>query len=354
MNEPSKTFAESPPELEFTVMPHPDEGSQAVPPPVPGPPKKLLPPDGPKKPGNGYNWKKIAGWIIGILLLAALGYFLAINYSRIKNALQPREQGSEKITPPSYNSGTDTDQDGLSDDKERELGTDPKNPDSDGDGLADGDEINIYGSDPLLFDTDADTYDDGQEAANGFSPLRHTTEKMTEEERLVWANAAARFGLHEPTATTLAAKTILEPTAKKSVYQNTYHKFEISIPEIFSYREADNGQRVGIYVTNRQPDDDDVTSDPISIQVAVKTSGQSLRDWIAVQYQPSDYQKQENITVNSLAGVRILNMPNDTCTSNQTLFTKDSKVIILTWTCNEIAAYGPYYEQIVQSFKFIQ
>jgi outer membrane protein OmpA-like peptidoglycan-associated protein len=57
----------------------------------------------------------------------------------------------------------DSDHDGLSDDKEEEIGTDPHNPDTDGDGLSDGQEFNIYKTSPLNADTDGDGLTDGDE-----------------------------------------------------------------------------------------------------------------------------------------------------------------------------------------------
>jgi uncharacterized protein (DUF2164 family) len=58
----------------------------------------------------------------------------------------------------------DTDMDGLLDGEEvNTYGTDPLLNDSDGDGLSDGDEVNIYGTDPLLDDSDADGLSDGDE-----------------------------------------------------------------------------------------------------------------------------------------------------------------------------------------------
>ena len=44
---------------------------------------------------------------------------------------------------------TDTDSDGLTDPLERQLGSDPTNPDSDSDGLLDGAEVNVYSTSPL-------------------------------------------------------------------------------------------------------------------------------------------------------------------------------------------------------------
>lgn len=46
-----------------------------------------------------------------------------------------------------------------------------ENIDTDGDGISDHDEINIYKTDPNKFDTDGDTYDDGTEIKKGFNPL---------------------------------------------------------------------------------------------------------------------------------------------------------------------------------------
>ncbi len=57
----------------------------------------------------------------------------------------------------------DQDADNLADDQEPGLGLDPANPDTDGDGVADGDENPIYGTDPLAADTDGDGASDGNE-----------------------------------------------------------------------------------------------------------------------------------------------------------------------------------------------
>jgi hypothetical protein len=58
---------------------------------------------------------------------------------------------------------TDQDGDNYDDALEIEMGLDPYNPDSDGDGVADGDEIAIYGTDPFAWDTDGDGIADGEE-----------------------------------------------------------------------------------------------------------------------------------------------------------------------------------------------
>jgi outer membrane protein OmpA-like peptidoglycan-associated protein len=61
------------------------------------------------------------------------------------------------------NSNADTDEDGLPNRLEKSLGTDPKNADSDGDSLSDGEEYNTYKTNPLNRDTDGDGLGDGAE-----------------------------------------------------------------------------------------------------------------------------------------------------------------------------------------------
>lgn len=65
----------------------------------------------------------------------------------------------------------DTDEDGLTDKEEAELGTDPEAADSDGDGLGDYEEHIELGTDPTKADTDGDGYDDGDEIAEGSDPV---------------------------------------------------------------------------------------------------------------------------------------------------------------------------------------
>lgn len=66
---------------------------------------------------------------------------------------------------------TDTDNDGLSDRREREIGTDPAQTDTDRDGLRDGDEVLVWNTNPLMPDSDGDGYKDGDEVLHGYNPL---------------------------------------------------------------------------------------------------------------------------------------------------------------------------------------
>lgn len=93
-----------------------------------------------------------------------------------------------------FGQAVDSDKDGLDDVREKEIGTDPRNLDTDGDGLSDGDEVIVYKTHPLTADTDddgegdgdelliwrtnplnpdtdGDGYSDGEEVRNGYNPL---------------------------------------------------------------------------------------------------------------------------------------------------------------------------------------
>ena len=70
----------------------------------------------------------------------------------------------------------DPDNDDLNNINEMSYKTDPYNEDSDMDGLTDGDEINIYHSNPLKYDTDGDTLNDGDDVALGFDPTLPDTD----------------------------------------------------------------------------------------------------------------------------------------------------------------------------------
>jgi len=64
----------------------------------------------------------------------------------------------------------DSDADGLTDQEEKELGTNPRCPDSDHDGVCDFEEAKVYGTDPKDPDTDKDGLKDGAEIKRGLNP----------------------------------------------------------------------------------------------------------------------------------------------------------------------------------------
>jgi len=68
----------------------------------------------------------------------------------------------------------DSDGDGLTDVAEAALQTDPKDADTDDDGLSDGEEVLHYGTDPIKEDSDGDGYTDGDEVDASTDPLDST------------------------------------------------------------------------------------------------------------------------------------------------------------------------------------
>lgn len=90
--------------------------------------------------------------------------------------------GAKTVTAVS-DSSLDTDGDGLSNADELEVyGTDPWSMDTDGDRISDGDEVLIYKTDPLNKDTDGDGYYDGVEISSGYDPLNPDPSALLETE----------------------------------------------------------------------------------------------------------------------------------------------------------------------------
>lgn len=75
----------------------------------------------------------------------------------------PEPESAPETTDTAVASATDQDADNAPDEIEPGLGLDPTNADTDGDYVADGDELNLYGTDPLNGDTDGDGVGDGEE-----------------------------------------------------------------------------------------------------------------------------------------------------------------------------------------------
>lgn len=76
------------------------------------------------------------------------------------------------VQPTATPDTSDADGDGLTADEEAALGTDPNNPDTDGEGLSDGREVKEIGSNPLLIDTDGDGVTDGDEVSGVFGDIQ--------------------------------------------------------------------------------------------------------------------------------------------------------------------------------------
>ncbi|MBI3952759.1 MAG: hypothetical protein HY336_02285 [Candidatus Doudnabacteria bacterium] len=102
----------------------------------------------------------------------------------------------------------DPDLDGLSNYEEFRRNTDLKKPDTDSDGLADGDEANIYKTDPTEKYTDKrsvvaeNNFTDSHQIKNGYDPLTPGL-KFTDTRNQQIADDIAKYGLHEPSIESL-------------------------------------------------------------------------------------------------------------------------------------------------------
>jgi hypothetical protein len=114
----------------------------------------------------------------------------------------------------------DPDNDGLTNLQEQQLGTDPTNPDTDGDGLADGDEVNVFNTDPLNSHTGGNAlYTDSADVQYKYNS--HTQQKYTDADLVQVAANIAKYSLHAPTTTTLDSSLISFFTAYESQTNST-------------------------------------------------------------------------------------------------------------------------------------
>lgn len=115
---------------------------------------------------------KIKWIILAVVLVALLGVLGVWVYTLNRPSDNGEElvSASPEVVAPTLVPDGDEDKDGLMDSRERELGTDRNNPDSDVDGLTDNEEVTLWSTDPLVNDTDKDGFLDGQEVDNGYNP----------------------------------------------------------------------------------------------------------------------------------------------------------------------------------------
>ena len=138
-----------------------------------------------KLPPQGQQAEYVAGpripwWALALLLipLVACGLLAAFLLSNLNQTRDTSATGTYiaqvtlAVVQITQTAEADPDEDGLPTWREIELGTDPFNPDTDGDGLNDGEEILVYGTNPTMRDSDGDGLSDGEEVlVLGTNPL---------------------------------------------------------------------------------------------------------------------------------------------------------------------------------------
>lgn len=113
--------------------------------------------------GIGFSYEWMKQWSLDFS--AAFNQSMADNFDALK-ANGDNDGYVELLAGVKYEFGKgdkDIDGDGIFNDVEDKIGTDKKNPDTDGDGLSDGDEYSKYFTNPLKPDTDDDGLGDKEE-----------------------------------------------------------------------------------------------------------------------------------------------------------------------------------------------
>ncbi|MBX4187198.1 MAG: thrombospondin type 3 repeat-containing protein [Candidatus Doudnabacteria bacterium] len=160
----------------------------------------------------------------------------------------------------------DPDNDGLKNYDEFKAGTNPLNPDSDTDGLADGDEVNIYKTEPTLKYTDRreivsqNNWLDGFQIKNSYDPLTPAI-KFTETRKKQISDDTAKFQLHEPSITTTKSTSVASPsptttsntTTNWKTYTNAGYGVEFKVPPTWIV-EAQNNDICATSTTNGKCD----------------------------------------------------------------------------------------------------
>ena len=96
--------------------------------------------------------------VLIIIVLATAGWFVFKKFSPSQNTKIPEipaltDTSTTPIVPAVDLFPNDKDRDGIDDTKEKELGLSTRDFDTDGDGVADADEIDIWKTDPKKTDT---------------------------------------------------------------------------------------------------------------------------------------------------------------------------------------------------------
>jgi hypothetical protein len=222
--------------------------------------------------------------------------------------LVPAESQDEPPTDPTaLPTGTttaeevDSDGDGLTDELETALGTDPLLPDSDADGVIDSDEIDFYGTDALDPDTDGDGLDDAEELlAGGTNPLLDDTDgdDVSDSEEIA-AGSDPVDAVSVPATPTPIPTSTPEPTSEPTpepTLEATPALPATPLPVPDEAEEAESGQEPELRSLPSDDLDDDglATADEVSIHgtnVTVADSdgdGISDGDEVAVGTDPLD------------------------------------------------------------------
>ncbi|MDI7267299.1 MAG: MYXO-CTERM sorting domain-containing protein, partial [Myxococcota bacterium] len=92
-------------------------------------------------PGTTVRWDVGASFVFGFTSIAPPAAGTHLFHSRVTFNVVPRDFDADLPVAVRYGTGIDSDGDGISDDDEIRIGTNPNNADTDGDGISDGQEV---------------------------------------------------------------------------------------------------------------------------------------------------------------------------------------------------------------------
>lgn len=135
------------------------------------------------------DFLKTYGFRLMVTLVVCMVIFVVVRFLFLKdNGVQHTNDIMDIHLEESGNSETaidplpdDKDRDGLTDQTEKDMGLSEVLPDTDNDGLHDNDELTVFKTDPLKFDTDSDGYGDGWEVLKGYDPAGPGTLVVNQE-----------------------------------------------------------------------------------------------------------------------------------------------------------------------------
>jgi hypothetical protein len=273
---PNKDTSQDPNDLSFNVMPN-SSGS-----------RMYVAPASASTGGSGRGfgkWTYITIAVLAVLCLGAAAYYMLGNKdedtqqqtaSRLPRAWLTQYFNTDACADQNTcGEQADPDTDGLGNYDEFVAGTIPINPDTDSDGLADGDEINIYKTEPKLKYTDRreivaqNNWLDGTQIKNNFDPLTPGLPLSDIRKRQI-QEAITQFKLHEPSITT--TKTITDQTSSQKTYTNSQYGFEFKYPSNSKIDDCGDKDIVYFDIDCKDPE---MPAEPMAIDFSTKGNSSS-------------------------------------------------------------------------------